>query len=342
MMTRRILVTGGAGFMGSNFVRHLLARYPDYHLVVLDALTYAGNLDNFPPEVRGSTRFTFWHGNIRNVALVEELASEADAIVHFAAETHVPRSIADNTIFLETDILGTQAVLGAALKGRVERVLHISSSEVYGTALTDPMTEEHPLNPTSPYAAAKAGADRLVHSYCATYGLPGIILRPFNNYGPHQHLEKVVPRFITSALLDEPLTLHGDARNTRDWLYVGDLCHAVDRALHGDLATLRGHAINLGTGLDTPVLALAERILARLDKPRVLITHVDDRPAQVRRHISSTEKARALLGWRAETDLAEGLGRTIQWYADHRDWWQKLLWMRSVVITGPTGGKVVY
>ncbi len=341
-MKRRILVTGGAGFMGSNFVRHLLERYPDYHLVILDALTYAGNLENFPPEARGNPCFTFWHGNVRNGALVEELASGSDAIVHFAAETHVPRSIGDNTIFLETDVLGTQAVAAAALKAGVERLIHISSSEVYGTALAAPMTEEHPLNPTSPYAAAKAGADRLVFSYATTYGLPAIILRPFNNYGSHQHLEKVVPRFITHALLNEPLMIHGDGRHTRDWLYVGDFCEAVDQALHGDLASLRGEVINLGTGVDTPILTLAERILAHLGKPRSLITCTADRPAQVRRHISSTEKAFALLGWRAKTGLEEGLSRTIKWYADHPKWWEKLLWMRAVTITDSEGRSSTY
>jgi len=335
-------VTGGAGFMGSNFVRRLLEHYPDYHVVVLDALTYAGNPENFPPKAWTNPRFTFWHGNVRNMALVEELAHNSDAIVHFAAETHVPRSIADNTIFFETDILGTQAAAAAALKTRVERFIHISSSEVYGTALADPMTEDHPLNPTSPYAAAKAGADRLVYSYATTYGLPAVILRPFNNYGPHQHLEKVVPRFITHALLDEPLTLHGDGLNTRDWLYVGDLCEAVDRALHGNLASLRGQAINLGTGVDTSILELAERILAYLGKPRSLITHSDDRPAQVRRHKSSAEKALALLGWRATTTLEEGLARTIEWYAANPEWWQKLLWMRAVNITDLEGRPSTY
>ncbi len=341
-MKRRILVTGGAGFMGSNFVRYLLERYPDYHLVVLDALTYAGNLENFPPEARGNPRFTFWHGNVRNMGLVEELANGSDAIVHFAAETHVPRSIADNTIFLETDILGTQAVAAAALKAGVERLIHISSSEVYGTALAAPMTEEHPLNPTSPYAAAKAGADRLVFSYATTYGLPAIILRPFNNYGSHQHLEKVVPRFITGALMGEPLTLHGDGLNSRDWLYVDDFCEAVDRALHAELASLQGEAINLGTGIDTPIRVVAELILAQLGKPGSLISHIEDRPAQVRRHISSTEKAFALLGWRAKTALAEGLARTIEWYADHPEWWGKLLWMRAVTITDSEGRSSTY
>jgi dTDP-glucose 4,6-dehydratase len=341
-VSRRILVTGGAGFMGSGVVRHLLASYPDYRVVALDALTYAGNLENFPPEVRTSPRFSFWHGNIRNVALMEDLAGEADAIVHLAAETHVPRSIADNTIFLETDVLGTQSVATAALKHRVERLIHVSSSEVYGSALTDPMTEAHPLNPTSPYAAAKAGADRLVYSYFTTFGLPVVILRPFNNYGPHQHLEKVIPRFITSALLDEPLTLHGDGLSTRDWLHVSDFCEAVDRALHAPLDGLRGETINLGTGVDTSILAIAEQIVAILGKPRRLITHIDERPAQVRRHIGSTDKAATLLGWRARTGLADGLGQTIRWYAEHPEWWQKLLWMRSVVITSPTGGKAVY
>src|SRR5947209_3547530 len=200
MTERRILITGGAGFIGSNFVRYILNTYPDYTVTVLDALTYAGNLDNFDDRTKEDPRFIFWQGNVQNGEMVSELVAQCDAVVHFAAETHVARSIYDNTTFFQTDVLGTQVIANAVLKHKIERFIHISTSEVYGSAEYDPMDELHPLLPTTPYAGAKCGADRLVYSYYVTYGIPAVILRPFNNYGPHQHLEKVVPRFITSAL----------------------------------------------------------------------------------------------------------------------------------------------
>jgi dTDP-glucose 4,6-dehydratase len=335
-------VTGGAGFIGSHFVKHVLATHPSYSVIVLDALTYAGNLDNFGRELREDRRLQFCHGNIRNSALVEELVGQVDAVVHLAAETHVPRSIYDTTTFFETDVLGTQTVVNAVLKHSVERFLHVSSSEVYGSAECGPMTEEHPLNPTTPYASAKAGADRLVYSYYATFGLPCVLLRPYNTYGSHQHLEKVIPRFVTCALMDEPLTIHGDGNHSRDWLYVRDLCQGLDSALHADMAQVAGQAINLGTGVDTSIKQLAELIIDTLSKPRDLISFMEDRPGQVRRHIASTEKALKLLNWKAEIDLANGLERTISWYADHREWWEKLLWMRSVTITTPEGKRIIY
>ncbi len=338
----RVLVTGGAGFIGSNFVRFLLGHYPSYQVCVLDALTYAGNLENLGETYRDEPRLRFVHGNIRNSALVEELVAEADVVVHMAAETHVPRSIHDNVVFVETDVFGTQVLLNAVLKRPVERFLHISTSEVYGTAAQAPMTEDHPLNPTTPYAAAKAGADRLVYAYHQTYGLPCVILRPFNTYGPRQHLEKAVPRFITGALMDTPLSVHGDGSSSRDWVFVEDLCAAVDRAVHVDLATINGQVINLGTGMDTPIRTVAELVVDRLGKPRSLLTYGEDRPGQVRRHIASTERASRLLGWRARLTFPEGLERTIQWYGENRAWWAKLVWMKSVTITGPGGQKLTY
>jgi dTDP-glucose 4,6-dehydratase len=339
---RRILVTGGAGFIGSHFVRHLLRRYPDYHVTVLDALTYAGGLDNFPESFRDESRFRFCYGNVRNSAVVEALVARANAVVHFAAETHVPRSLSDTMTFFETDVLGTQALVAAILKYPVERFVHISSSEVYGTAEFAPMTEEHPLNPTTPYASAKAGADRLVYSFYRSYGLPCVILRPFNTYGPHQHLEKAIPRFVTNALMEEPLVIHGDGGHSRDWVYVQDLCQAVDRVLHVDVAALTGDAINVGTGSETSVLAVARTILEKLGKPSSLIRLAEDRPGQVRRHLASTDKALSLLGWKAQTDFDTGIERTIRWYVDNREWWNKRLWMRSVTITDPAGKASTY
>jgi dTDP-glucose 4,6-dehydratase len=338
----RILVTGGAGFIGSNLVRHLMERRPTWRLCVLDALTYAGNLENLPERFQEEPRFQFVHGNIRNSALVEELVADADAILHLAAETHVPRSLHDNVTFVETDVLGTQVMLNAALKHPVERFIHVSTSEVYGTAVHVPMTEEHPLNPTTPYAGAKAGADRLVHAYHATYGLPCVIVRPFNTYGPYQHLEKAIPRFITAALTDTELTIHGDGSTARDWGYVADLCEGLDRVIDAPLNAVRGQVINFGTGVDIPIRQVAEMVVDQLGKPRSLIAYSEDRPGQVQRHVASTGRARQLLDWRARVPFAKGLDQTIDWYATHRIWWEKLLWMRSVTIIGPGGQKVTY
>jgi dTDP-glucose 4,6-dehydratase len=340
---KTILVTGGAGFIGSNFVNYLFKNYPGYRIVVLDALTYAGNTDNIPDKIKNDARFTFWYGNVKNGELVGELVSKVDTVVHFAAESHVARSIFDNTIFFETDVLGTQVVANAVLKYQdsLDRFIHISTSEVYGSALTAPMTEEHPLNPASPYAAAKAGADRLVYSYYITYDIPAVIIRPFNTYGPNQHLEKVIPRFITSSLLDEPLTVHGAGNNTRDWTYVLDLCRALDLAVHADLKKVKGQVINIGSGSDTAVKTIAEMIVDRLGKPRSLITSMGDRPGQVKRHISSTDKASATLEWKTEIGFEDGLNRTIDWYSSNKDWWMKLLWMRLVPIK-TRDGKVEY
>ena len=338
----RLLVTGGAGFIGSNLVRFLMERHPQWQLSVLDALTYAGNLDNLPVAARDDPRFRFVHGNIRNSALVEELVAQADVVLHLAAETHVPRSVHDNVTFVETDVLGTQVMLNAALKHPIDRFIHVSTSEVYGTAVQVPMTEEHPLNPTTPYAGAKAGADRLAYSYAATYGLPCVIVRPFNTYGPHQHLEKAIPRFITAALTDSPLTIHGDGSTSRDWGYVDDLCEGLERVILADVAVVQGHVINLGTGIDTSIARVAEMIVERLGKPPSLIVYSEDRPGQVQRHIAGVERARRLLGWQAQVPFGAGLDRTIAWYGAHRAWWEKLAWMKSVTIIGPGGQKVTY
>ena len=240
---KTILITGGCGFIGSNFVRYLYERYPnDYRIVVVDALTYAGRIESLPPNAMESGRFEFWYGDVRNGQLIDSLVARADIVVHMAAETHVTRSIYDNLAFFETDVLGTQVVANSVANHRktVELFVHVSTSEVYGTAETPRMAEDHPLNPSSPYAAAKCGADRLVSSYYLTYGIPAVIVRPFNNYGPLQHLEKVVPRFTTSCLLGEALTVHGDGSSARDWMFVEDHCRALDALLHADRTTVIG------------------------------------------------------------------------------------------------------
>ena len=328
--TKTILVTGGAGFIGSNFINHLHKRHPGVRILLLDALTYAGNLDSIDPALKQSGSFRFYHGNITQPDIVGKLVAQSDIVVHFAAESHVTRSIYDNSLFFETDVIGTQVIANAIVNHPVERFIHISSSEVYGTALRNPMDEDHPLNPMSPYAAAKAGADRLVYSYMHTYRLPAVIVRPFNNYGPCQHLEKAIPNFIVSALLEQPLTVHGDGKSSRDWMYVEDTCEALCRLLKVPLQTVAGQAINLGTGIDTPVETIARKILALLNLPESFLTHIEDRPGQVSRHIASTWKAKRLLGWEAKVSLDEGLAKTVEFYAHQRGWWQKFLWMKEL------------
>jgi dTDP-glucose 4,6-dehydratase len=340
---KTILVTGGAGFIGSNFVRYMLNKYPDYRVIVLDILTYAGNTDNLPADMLAqqsepNSRLTFWYGNVCNADLVSTLMAESDMVVHFAAESHVTRSIYDNKVFFETDVMGTQVIANSVLnhRDRVERFVHISTSEVYGTAHGEIMDEEHILKPMSPYASAKAGADRLVYSYWATYDIPAVIIRPFNNYGPYQHLEKVVPRFITSGLLGEPMTVHGQGEAQRDWLYVMDHCEALDKVLHVDINKVKGEVINLGSGVSHSVHDIAQRVKA-LTNADSEIVFVGDRPGQVVRHTSSTDKAKRLLDWEARTGFDEGLIKTIEWYKANPKWWEKSLWLRKVPIRTAAG-----
>ncbi len=336
----KLLITGGVGFIGSNFIRYLFENY-GYEIIVLDALTYAGNMGNLPDKIKKDSRFTFWYGNVRSAALIDELVGKVDVVVHLAAETHVSRSIYDNAVFFETDVLGTQTVANAVLKHSVERFIHVSTSEVYGTSLRVPMDEEHPLNPTTPYASAKVGGDRLVFSYWVTYGIPAIIVRPFNQYGSNQHLEKVIPRFITSALLNENVTIHGSGAYTRDWTYVEDLCQALDKIIHIDLDEVKGEVINIGTGIEISIKEVASIILDAMGKSQSLVTYISDRPGQVLRHVASTDKALHLLSWKAENTFVEGIVKTIKWYIENPNWWKNLLWMRNVP-TKSKDGKVEY
>jgi dTDP-glucose 4,6-dehydratase len=324
MTRKRILVTGGAGFISSSFVRHLLTTTP-HDVVSLDALTYAGNVDNLS-DVMGHERLSFLHGDVRDRALVGDIVRDVDVIINAAAESHVEKSIVEGAReFVTTNVEGTQILLDAIRETPVERFVLISSSEVYGTAERAPMDEEHPLNPRSPYAATKAGADRLAFSYYVTYELPIVIVRPFNNYGPYQHPEKVVPRFITQALADLPLTVHGDGHASRDWLYVEDHAEAIDAVLEADVGAVAGEVLNVATGVDISVSQIADIVLEQLAKPASLKVHLPERPGQVDRHIGSTEKAEQLLGWRARTSLEDGLARTIAWYQQNRPWWEAAL-----------------
>jgi dTDP-glucose 4,6-dehydratase len=327
---KRVLVTGGAGFISSNLVRHLLDATP-YEVVSLDALTYAGNMDNVA-DCMDHERLSFVHGDIRDPDLVAEIVADVDVIVNAAAESHVEKSIQEGASeFVTTNVEGTQILLDAIRRTPVERFILFSSSEVYGTAERVPMDEKHPLNPRSPYAATKAGADRLAYAYWTTYGLPIVIVRPFNTYGPYQHPEKVIPRFVTAALLDEPLTVHGDGHASRDWVYVDDVAEAIEAAIAAKGDALHGQVVNLATGRDMPVGRIAEMVLERLGKPESLQVHTPERPGQVDRHVGSTDRALRLLGWRAQTSFEDGLERTIGWYDENRAWWESPLRQDSAV-----------
>lgn len=343
-MKKTILVTGGAGFIGTNFVRYIYNKYPDYKIIILDLLTYAGHIENIPEEGLKNKRIEFWYGNITDGDLVSSLISKSDIVVHFAAETHVTRSIYNNKLFFETDVLGTQCLTNivSGYRDKIERFLHISTSEVYGTAETEYMTEEHPLKPLSPYSSAKVGADRLVYSYWSTYNIPAVIIRPFNNYGCYQHLEKVIPRFITSCLMNEPLTVHGDGKAARDWMYVLDTCEALDKLLQVDINKVKGEVINIGTGRSIEILTIAEMVCEMMHKPKTMISFIEDRPGQVIRHTASIEKAKKLIDWEPKINFEQGLEKTINWYVHNENWWKQQVWMRHIEIMGKNGQKMTH
>lgn len=343
---KTLLITGGAGFIGSNFVHYVYKKYPDYRIVVLDALTYAGCVENLPVPIweQESERFQFWYGNVTNAELVNTLVSQSDMVVHFAAESHVTRSIYDNSQFFVTDVIGTQTIANAVCKhkDRIHRFVHISTSEVYGTALSDSMDEEHPLNPMSPYAAAKAGADRLVYSYWATYGIPAVILRPFNNYGPRQHLEKVLPRFITNTLTGEPLRIHGNGESARDFIHAEDTCRAVDLLLHAPAEKVVGEVFNVGSGIHRTISSLADDVLGIMEKTDIAQKNIGDRPGQVMRHTANYDKIRSVLGWEPQISWEDGLERTIEWYRANEIWWSKMSWMREIPIITSEGKRELH
>jgi len=331
---KRILVTGGAGFISSNMIRYLLEETA-HEVVTMDVLTYAGNLANLA-DVLEHERLRFIHGDIRDLGDVTAALEGVDVIVNAAAESHVSKSIEQGgSEFVTTNVVGTQVLLDAMRERPIERFILISSSEVYGTAESDPMSEDHPLNPRSPYAGTKAGGDRLAFSYWCTYGLPITIIRPFNNYGPFQHPEKVIPRFIIQALTDRPFTIHGNGVASRDWLHVFDTAEAITAACEVPLDAIVGETINVATGVDESVEEIADAILELLGKPASLKHHITDRPGQVDRHIGSTGKALELLGWRSSIPFSDGLERTVRWYRDNPDWWQ------SVMATEETAQTVV-
>ena len=320
----KILVTGGAGFIGSNFIFYLLDHYPDDQVICVDKLTYAGSLSTLAP-VMDNPRFRFVKLDIRDRAGVCRLFGEErpDIVVNFAAESHVDRSIEDPGIFLETNVLGAAALMDACREYGVGRFHQVSTDEVYGDLPLegpDPaFTEQSPLRPSSPYSASKASADLLALACHRTYGLPVTISRCSNNYGPFQFLEKLIPRMIVNALADRPLPLYGDGRNVRDWLHVEDHCRAIDLILRRGRA---GEVYNVGGGNELRNIDLVKRICRELGRPEALITHVADRKGHDRRYAIDSGKIREELGWMPETRFDDGIRRTIRGYLDHREWWE--------------------
>ncbi len=317
---RRLLVTGGAGFIGSNFIHHVLQSEPDVHVINLDNLTYAGNLDNLR-DLEGEPRHEFVRGDIRDAALVRRLLEGADAVANFAAETHVDRSLLEGGEFVLTDVYGTYILLSAAREAGVRRFLHVSTDEVYGVPPPGmSSTETDPLHPRSPYSASKAGGEMLCLAFHETYALPVVISRGSNNIGPCQHVEKAVPLFVTNALLGEPLPLYGDGQQVRDWQFVGDHCRALRLLLERGEP---GEAYNVGAGNERPNLQVAETILDLVDRPRSLIRFISDRQGHDRRYSLDCAKLRAL-GWEPSYDFDRALETTVRWYADNRWWWEKV------------------
>jgi dTDP-glucose 4,6-dehydratase len=320
------MVTGGAGFIGSGFIRWMLARCSELRILNFDALTYAGNLENLR-SIEDDPRYLFFRGDIRNADDINAALQAAqtrfglpiDCAAHFAAESHVDRSIEDPSVFLQTNVLGTEVLLRALRAYGIERFVHVSTDEVYGSLSPhDPaFTEENQLSPNSPYAASKAGSDLLVRAYVHTYGFPALITRCSNNYGPFQFPEKLIPLMICCAMEDKPLPVYGDGMNVRDWIYVDDHSSGIDAVLRrGEV----GEVYNLGGHAERPNMEIVRTILRILQKPETLVRYVEDRPGHDRRYAMDTTKAERELGWRPRMTLETGLEQTIRWYVDNQDW----------------------
>jgi dTDP-glucose 4,6-dehydratase len=316
----RLLVTGGAGFIGSNFIRYMLEKYPDYELVNLDKLTYAGNLDNLR-DIEDNPKYTFVKGDICDREIVEKTMRSCDAIINFAAESHVDRSITGPEPFIRTDIYGAFTLLEAARRYDVERYVQISTDEVYGSTKKGSFKETNLLNPSSPYSASKASADLLVGSYYVTHGVPTVITRSSNNYGPYQYPEKLIPLFTLNALQGKPLPVYGTGKNVRDWLYVLDNCSGIDTVLHKGIP---GEIYNIGGNTEKTNLEITTTILRVLKKPESLIRFVEDRKGHDFRYSVDTAKIE-MLGWSPEYDFDEAMRETIEWYRTNEWWWRPLL-----------------
>ena len=327
-----ILITGGAGFIGSNLFRYFASKYPKYIFEILDSLTYAGDLNNLTNTVY-SDRLIFHHGDIRNVSLVENLVSKADIIINLAGETHVPRSVCDDKIFFETNVIGTDVLVNAIFKNdnQLKKLIHISTSEIYGSTGDIQIDENHILEPQNPYASSKVGADRLVSSHIITHRIPAVIVRPFNQFGFRQHPEKAIPRFITSALLGEPITIYGDGSDCRDYMFVDNLANALEKIIFAD--NLIGEVFNVGSESVISILNLAEFIKDYIElktRIKVNISFTEGRMSQSQKCIANSSKLKKLLDWNLSISLEDGLRATIDWYIENPSWWKSKLAMRYV------------
>jgi len=317
----KILVTGGCGFIGSNFIRHILNKYPDYEIINIDALTYAGNKENLR-DVTGNKKYRFVLGRIEDKKFIKKIADKTNYIVNFAAETHVDRSIHDANPFLVTNILGTHNLLEAAKSSSVKKIVHISTDEVYGSlGSKGKFTEKTMFAPNSPYSASKASADLLIRAYYETYGLPAVIVRPSNNYGYFQFPEKFIPLMITNLLLNKPIPVYGKGENVRDWCFVEDTCAAIDTVMHNGRV---GEAYNAGGSCEVKNIEIAHRILKIMGKGKKFIKFVKDRPGHDYRYALDNSKIKRELGWKPSVNVEEGLEKTIRWYKDNEWWWKPL------------------
>ncbi len=321
---KRLLITGGAGFIGSNFIRHIVQKYPDYKIVNLDKLTYCGNLDNLK-DIENHKNYKFVKGDITDASLVGKLVGESDIVINFAAESHVDRSITDPGVFVNTNISGTFTLLEAAKKTGVELFVQISTDEVYGSVEAGSSKETDALDPNSPYSATKAGADLLARSYFVTFKLPVIITRSSNNFGPYQYPEKIIPLFITNLMAGKKVPLYADGMNMRDWLYVVDNCEAIDVVMHKGNP---GEIYNIGVGGEITNLELTRGLLGILGRDESFIEYVKDRPGHDKRYALDVTKLKAL-GWRPRHDYRDALKLTVDWYKKNEVWWSRLVACRK-------------
>ena len=316
----RVLVTGGAGFIGSHFVHHFLRRFPESHVVVLDALTYAGRRENL--EGLPARALTFIHGDIRDPEAVAEAMKGCACVLNFAAESMVDRSLESPGEFIQTDVYGVFVLCEEARRQKVARFIQVSTDEVYGEVLEGHATEEWPLQPRNPYSASKAGGDRLAYAYWATWRLPVVVTRAANNYGPRQYPEKLVPLFVTNAIEGKALPVYGTGLNRRDWLHVEDHCSALVALL--EQPAVEGETFNIGAGNELDVLTITDTILKLLGRPDTLIQHVEDRPGHDRRYALDCSKLARLTGWKPRIAFAEGIRETVAWYQKNEGWWRPI------------------
>ncbi len=317
--TLNLLVTGGLGFIGSNFIRYMLDKYPDSRIINLDKKTYAGNPDNLK-DIENNTHYSFVRGDICDKNVVNKLMQKVDYVVHFAAESHVDRSIEDASLFVKTNVLGTSTLLDSALRHNTKKFIHISTDEVYGSRMEGSFKETDILTPSSPYSSSKAGSDLLAQSYYITHKLPVIITRCTNNFGPYQYPEKLIPLFITNILENKKVPVYGTGKNVRDWIYVLDHCKAIDFILRNGRI---GEIYNIGGGTEKTNLEITKRILELLGKDESMVDYVKDRPGHDLRYSLDCSRLKSL-GWTTEHDFDSALEYTVKWYIENRWWWKKL------------------